>query len=287
MKTSSRSLFGSKRSRFFREPKAKGGKSFSFRRKQRVKFRSRYAGTVAKKWSKTIVNTTVACATVGGALWGSVAFANVWKNSETLRVREIVFTGDLPDRLRASFPIKPNNHLLKLKTADIEKNTLAKYPELEKFSISRGLNRTITVKGKYRTPVAFTHAQGEERAMDRSGVLFRLPESEKPEVPLPWVETASIENRKLFLSYLSTWQKELPDFYSLVKKIETDRMRELVVELSDGVLINWGPVEEADILNKAEKILRFREMFHPVKTPANLLFVTSDRIVMDKNWQKK
>lgn len=283
----SRSLFGSKRSRFFQEPKSRGGKSFSYKRKQRVKFRSRYAGSVAKQWSKTIVNTTVGCGIAAGALWGSVAFANVWKTSETLRVREIVFSGDLPDRLRASFPVKPNDHLLKISTAEIELNTLIKFPELEKFSVGRGLNRTLTVKGKYRTPVAMTHAQGEERAMDHSGTLFRLPETMHPQKPLPWVETASIENRKLLLSYLSTWEEDAPDFYSLVKKIETDRMRELYVELSDGVLINWGPMEESDILNKADKIIRFREMFQPVKTPANLMFVTSDRIVMDKNWQKK
>ena len=63
-------------------------------------------------------------------------------------------------------------------------------------------------------------------------------------------------------------------------------MRELYVELSDGVLVQFGPLEEIDAQDRAKKILKLRAVFHPAKTPATLSFVTSDRIVMDKNWQK-
>lgn len=286
MKTSSRSLFGSKRSRFFSEPRKKSGKSLLYRRKQRVKFRTRYAGSVAKQWSKVAFNATIGAATLGAIMWGAVSVGQAWKSSPTLRVKEIIFSGDIPERLRLSFPIKENSHLIDVNATEIEQNALAKYPELKDFSISRRLDRVISVKGEYRTAVAQTHGQGEPRAMDESGVLFRAPDSVALET-LPRIETASIENRKLLLSYLQTWRKKTPEFYSLVKKIETDRMRELNVELSDGVSISWGPLDEADVVERAKKVLRLRELFQPVKTPASLLFVGGDRIVMDKNWKKK
>lgn len=277
------SLLGSRRSRIYKEPKSR---SLSNKRKQRVRFRSRYAGSVAKQWSKFFINGVLTVAVIGGGFWGVTSSIEFWETSSTLRVQEVIFSNDIPTRLRSNFPIKSNDHLLKLRPSTLEQEFLTKFPELKSLAIRRTLFRNVSVSGKLRIPVARIPSSGEGMALDINGFSFPLSDNSLLTDHLPMIETPNVEDRRLLLTFLARWKKDLPLFYSLIKKIETDRMREFIVELSDGVLIDWGPIDEADIMARAKRVMRLRELFKQTKNPAWLTFVTNDRLVMDRNWQK-
>ncbi|MCG3205925.1 MAG: hypothetical protein KCHDKBKB_02649 [Elusimicrobia bacterium] len=280
LKVKPRSLFGSHRPRHFREPKAR---SHSYKRKQRVRFRPRYASSVVREWSKTFVTLGITILLLVGGWGGGKRIAEFWRISPLLKVQRVDFKGDIPLDLQSHFPIRAGDHLFTIKPRLIENEMLVQYPELESFSVYRIPTRQIKVSGKYRTPVALTP---DGLALDQHGQNFPLRYFPPLPEALPTVHASSGEERKDLLNYLSLWKNKTPHFYALIKKLETDRMRELIVELSDGITIDWGPGIESELNIRAEKVLRVREMFK-YTAPAKLTFITSDRIVMDKNWKKE
>ncbi len=286
MRSTKKSLFGSKRPRIFREPK-KRSPSLFYKRKQRVKFRPRYAGSVVKKMGKSFALLTLGAGAMLAIGWTTVKGAQYWKQSERLRVKQVVFSGELPASLKGSFKVGAHDHLLKIHPLLLEKESLEKFPELKRISIRRTLDRSLIVNGTFRRPIAKLESPGKELGIDNDGIVFALGELLDLPANLPVIECAYPSDRTTVLGILDRWQKDVPNFYSLVKKVETDRMRELYVELTDGVTIEWGNISDANIVQQSQRVLTLREKFTPQKTPAKLILVTTDRIVMDANWKSK
>jgi cell division septal protein FtsQ len=261
-------------------------RAFHFRRKQRVRFRPRYAGSLLRSVGKGLW-LLFRVAVVGGAVaWAGVAGMRYWKTSSSLRVKSIVFAGDVPAALRASFPVKPNENLFLIHPRVLEKDALQKFPELRTLSVRRALNRDVIVTGAYRVPVARSRANGRDLGVDANGELFPLS-GITPAPDLPTIEAPYLADRQALVRCLDAWKKHAPKFNSLVKKLETDRMGKLSVEMTDDVLIDWDELELDHVVDRAEKILKLRAMFEPKKFPATLKFVTDDRIVLSANWAKK
>lgn len=236
---------------------------------------------------KTLWNVFQVAVVMGLLGFTGVSVVRFWKNSSSIRVKTVVFQGDIPSLLRSSFPIKPEQNLILMQPSRLEKEWLKKLPELKSLSVRRSLDRRVSVSGKFREPFARLAGKPGEWGVDQSGRVFSVDEWGSLPDDLPWVGAASNEDLMNLLQGLSTWKMETPDFYSLVKKIETDKMHATTVELRDGVNVQWGELDQRAIVERTKKLLRLRELFEPRKTPAQLIFVTHDRIVMDANWKEK
>ncbi len=281
-----KSLFGSKRSRILHEPKRKKH-LLSFERKQKVKFRSRYAGSLAKRAGIWVGNAAALTAIVGGCAWLAASGQKYWKKNDFLRIKSVVYSGEVPDALKSGLTIRAGDNILLIHPFQLEKEALARFSELKEISVRRNLNKIVTIDGKFRKPIALTHVHGKEFGVDAEGIVFPLPKSFAPaDAALPSIEAVNLADRKARLQDLSTWKKSFPNFYSLVKKIETDRMRSVTVELSDGVSIRFGNYEDVALELTTKHLLKLRDLYKPAKTPALLTVISPERIVMDANWKK-
>jgi hypothetical protein len=87
-----------------------------------------------------------------------------------------------------------------------------------------------------------------------------------------------------FGKFLVTLKSESPELFS---ELEGLSLKEgaLELRLTNGILIDWGPIDEKNIFDKAKNILRLLHQYTPVRVPAKMSFVTAERIVMDSNWK--
>ncbi len=134
-------------------------------------------------------------------------------------------------------------------------------------------------------PVAWFAQNGKTRFIDDKGTIFDLPEPiPSTAARLPELQWTHDEDRAALLQCLNRWSSKQPAFSSQITKCETDTIHRLQVTLADGTVVDWGAIN-ADALDiRTRHLLRLLENYHPTKTPAHLLFVTDDRLVMDMNW---
>ena len=265
--------------------RARRSTSSDRRRVNRVKFRRRYAAARLKSlgeftWIASRL-AIVACVIV----WGGGMAWHAWRDSDFLRVQGVRYEGDIPQRLPATIPIREGIGLFSFSAKDLEVEAARRFVELAEVSIGRGLDRTVVVHGRYRAPVAIL-AAAVPTGIDASGTAFPIPRGRAAVPGLPVID-APVKERAKVVACLAVWERKLPAFFGVVKKLECDRMRSFQVELSDGVIIDWGTLDTADAVEKGKKILRVMTSFSPEKAPARLKFVTEDRIVMDSAWKMR
>jgi hypothetical protein len=58
------------------------------------------------------------------------------------------------------------------------------------------------------------------------------------------------------------------------------------VALDDNVVVVWGAMNENDVVERAQNLLRLRNEFTNGHKPATLRFVANDRVIIDANWTK-
>lgn len=208
------------------------------------------------------------------------------RDTQAMDVRDVIFEEPLPATVRENFPIRPKQNLLLLRPRTVERDLLKRYSELEDVSVSRTLRGAVKVSARYRRPIAFVAIAGNQQGIDRDGVVFPLSEAHSSVGALPTIKSANTSDRILLLKLLDHWKSDAPNFYSLVKNLETDRMHRLSVEMSDNVFIDWDEMDLQRAVIRAERVIKLRTLFAPKKVPARLKFVTDDRIVMDANWTK-
>jgi cell division septal protein FtsQ len=222
----------------------------------------------------------------GVLVWGAGLAWHAWQDSSYLRVQAVRFEGDIPIRLPASVPVKAGARLFSFSSRQLEQEELRRFPELASLSIHRTFDRALVVQGRFRQPVALLDPSTVPTGIDPQGIAFPIPPDRVPERPLPLVAAAP-RDRANAIACLGAWQKKIPAFFDVVKKLECDRMRTFHVELSDGVMADLGDLDAANAVDKGQKILRLLESFSPGKSPAHLKFVTDDRIVMDNAWKPR
>ena len=285
LRKSKKSLLGSSRPSYFREPKSTK-RSASVKRRQHIRIRKRHATTVLLGIGKRLGIFLLIVASGAGIFFGGQSLIYFWNHSERVRVQAVIFEDNLPEGVKGSLPLKQGQNILLLKSKALEKEALRKFPELKEIHVRRGLDGTVRVKGELRTPVAFLKNVSPSTALDFEGVLFPISDQNRPVDPIPFLKSVYVEDRSLLLQVLEAWREKAPAFYSLVRDLETDRMHRLFVELKDGVRVEWGDLFLSSTVKRAERILKIEENFTPKKVPATLRFITDERIVMDANWVK-
>jgi cell division septal protein FtsQ len=277
-----KSIFGSARASFFREPRRR--RDPAVRRSQKIRFRRRSARSALRHAARSAWAFVQVGGVLGLAAWGIYEGREMWTKSEWLRVQNIAYEGDIPESLSGFLGLKRGQNLDLLNLTRKEADALKKYPELKSISISRTLMRGILVEGEARAPVALSEQNGHRVGVDEYGVVF--PFSAKRPAPddLPVIVAPSVDDRVRAVNCLLEWKRAAPRFYSLVKNLETDRMHAFHVELSNGVEVYWGEMDLEHVNIRARHILKLMESFAPKKTPAHLRFVTDDRMVIDANW---
>lgn len=283
MRRRSRSLFGSARGGFFKEP----SRSRPTReRSQRVRFRRRYASSVARRTATvmwTLGRLGIVAAVVG---WAGMVSLGWWRTTPLFKVQAVDIDASLPDGLPGFLAIKPGENLFSLDLGARRTAALTRFRELEDVKIRRTLKRGIYVSGRYRSAMAVVDKNGHPWGVDAHARVF--PSGEKNPLPpeLPVLLPYRDDHLPMLVRRLQEWKKKTPEFYRLVKFLETDRIRSLNVELHDGVIVRWGTVDDETSVARAENVERLLAAYAPAKRPATLRFVSADRIVMDANWQK-
>ncbi len=280
-----KSFLGFKRGAIPDRRRAKRSASSDRRRVNRVKFRRRYAASRLKSVGEFTWIASRLAIVAAALVWGGGMAWHGWQDAEFLRVQGIRYEGDIPQRLPASIPIREGVGLFSFNANKLEGEAVRRFIELQDVSIGRGLDRTVVVRGRYRAPVAML-AAGVPTGIDAFGVAFPIPRGRAAAPGLPVID-APAKERANAVACLGLWERKLPAFFSVVKKLECDRMRSFQIELSDGVVVDWGTLETAGAVEKAKKILRVMTSFSPAKAPARLRFVTEDRIVMDSAWKSR
>lgn len=280
---------GRKKSRFWwnRGPgeRRRAARSTNDRRRvNRVKFRRRYAAARIKSLGEFTWIASRLAVVSGVLIWlGGVAWRQ-WEDSPYLKIQAIRFEGDIPVRYPATLPVKEGMGLFSFDADKLERDGVRRFSEFRDLSVHRTIDRTIVVRGRFREPVALLGSAAAPTGIDAFGQAFPIPRGHAPATHLPVIDAPAAE-RANAVAVLSAWERKLPKFFGVVKKLECDRMRTFRVELSDGVSIEWGSLEIATAVEKGRKILTIMKSFSPEKTPARLIFVTEDRIVMDAAWR--
>lgn len=285
MKKRYRSLFGSSRGRVYREPK-RSSKTLKFRRSQSVRLRSRTAAAVMKEAGRKLLVLLQFVAAAGLIIWGGVSLRRFWHESPTIRIQNVVFDGDIPSGLRSFLDFKQGQNVVTLDLNDKEKDALVHFPELKDVSIRRTVGRDIVVRGHFRRAIAVLEDSGRLMGIDEDNVVFPMSETRQPAAALPVIKCVREEDRARLLEAVKIWKDKVPEFSSVVKNLEIDRMREFHVAQTDDVLIDWGLFDVTSLVERAGNVMRLRKLFEPARRPAALRFVADDRIVMDANWIK-
>ncbi len=277
-----RKLLGSQRGGHFRESKKKF--KFSSRRRQSVRFRGRYAKSVAQKAGTTLWMAAKFILVIAVVAWIAGMGMHLYHQSTFFRVQSVIFEGEVPDELRAFLPLKPGQGFFSVEPSKWEKEAAGRFPEIKEISISRTLRRNVVVDVRCRVPVAYLSDHNRGTGIDAEGEIFPVHETGEPAVEiLPTMKTAPLAQRLMMAQLLLSWKRESPDFYALVEEIGTDQ-GDLETRLRGGIQLNWGSIDEKNMIDKAKNILRLMDQYTPIKGPAKLAFVTDDRIVMDSNW---
>lgn len=216
-------------------------------------------------------------------VWGGGFAWHAWKNADFLRITDVRFEGDVPTRLPGSISLREGIGLFSFSASGIEAEAERRFPELASVDVDRRFDRGITVRSRYRVPVAMV-AASVPTGIASDGVTFAVPASMDLPPGLPVID-APARQRPQLVEALGIWRKKLPAFFDVVKKLETDKLRSVRVELSDGVVIEWGEFDTDSAVDKARNVLRLMEFFSPGRAPARLRFVTDERIVMDPGWR--
>ncbi len=278
-------LMRSSRGGFFNEPKRRSPEKF---RSQRVKFRRAYASSVMKRTLTRFLKIVGGSAVIGAIVYGGVSAWRYWENSSDLRVGQIKFEGDIPPTLAAAFPIKSGAHLFNVELEKVEAALLQKFPELEQVTVSRGFDRSLKVTGRYKEAEAIFEADGKAMGVKADGTLFPLAEHNRPmETRVVLNGKTSAAARTAQLKALKTWKMDVPEFSTLVKRLETDNIGAVRVILESGIVVQWGEMIESEFVIHAENILNILDRFTPVRSPAVLRVLSKNRIVMDSNWKQK
>jgi cell division septal protein FtsQ len=284
MRRKYKSLLGSQRSSFFKEAKSRPEKF----RSQRVKFRRRYATSLLTTWGVRVWALTKVLLVLGIVGLAVLKGQSFWETSRWLKIAGVQFVKPPTPALRAFLDIQPGDNIMDLKPNQLEKAGMAKFKQLKNLKIGRRLTRHVVVDFEYRTPFALLEVAGKNIGVDATGVVFPIDELKLTE-PLPPTLAGFSPSAELSgtMAALSTIQKEVPEFYSLIKILKTDRMQPLRVVLKNDVVIYWGEMESSNVVGRTENILKVLSQFTPKKSFASLRFVTDDRLVMDSQWMPK
>jgi cell division septal protein FtsQ len=254
------------------------------RRKQTIKFRPKYAGRVAKEWSRRAVRCLFVAGVAGGTLAGAAGARHFWAQSDTFRIHSVILQGDIPAGLENRLPFDRNGNLLAFRPATVRRTILADFPELQNVSVHRSWSKNVVITGHYRTPLAWFSDAGKIRFIDKTGVVFALPEKTVDTGRLPELQSERDGDRQMMLRTLAHWAARFPAFSSQIVKCETDTIHRLQVKLADGTVVEWGAMDAAVLDVRTQRVLRVLDNYHPTQTPAKLLFVDDDRLVMDSHW---
>ena len=254
------------------------------RRKQSIKFRPKYAGRRAKELSQRVVRTLLMIGVAAGVIGGGIAARRAWTQNDAFKIREVILQGDIPAALETSLPFERTGNFLALRPARVRRDILAAFPELKSLSIHRTWSRAVIITGHYRTPIAWFEQNGKTHFLDGPGVAFELPANAVDSARMPELQWSHDEDRLALLQCLSRWSTRQPSFSSQITKCETDTIHRLQVKLADGTVVDWGEINVNAVDVRTNHVMRVKENYHPTKTPAHLLFVTDDRVVMDQNW---
>jgi cell division septal protein FtsQ len=254
------------------------------RRVNRVKFRRRYAAARLKAAGELFWIASRLAVVSAVLVWAGGMAWHGYRQSEFLKVQGVRYDGDIPARLPATIPIKTGIGLFTFDADKIEREAEKRFVELRDVTVGRSLDRHVVVRGRFRTPVAILESAQVPTGIDAFGIAFPIPPGRAPVKDLPVIDAPARE-RANAVACLSAWERKLPAFFDVVKKLECDRMRTFRVELSDGVIIEWGSLELPTAVEKASKVMRVMHSFSPDRSPARLKFVTEDRIVMDAAWR--
>ena len=255
------------------------------KRSQKVKFRRRYATSIFQKSLSSIWSLTK-IAVFTFAISGATIFLwRFWNTSPHLKLERVVYQGDIPSDLRKFLSFREGDNVLLMRVNSLEEAGRSEFPELKKLDISRGFNRTVTVKGQFRKPVAkWGHTR---QGVDADGFVFPISSSMKAEENIPMITGVIGDVRAKELGReLALIQSEVPEFYTRLYRIKTDTIKPAVMTLTDGVVIHWGRLEPGSTVEKAGKAMKILRKFTPLKKNASMNFVDEGRIVMDRHWKQ-
>ncbi len=282
----SASLYGSSRGRFFSEKSASRPSLFS-RRSQKIKVRHRYVATVLKDTGKTVWLWTRVGISMAAVVWMAVFLTHFWHTSPLLHVKEIKFYGDIPEKLHLALSIRPGQNILVMNTSREQKEILRQFPEIKDISIWRTPLRDVIVRGEYRIPVAVFEKDGQTQGIDIGGGIFPITTENPLKEKVPVVAGFRRGDLAQLMEAIQKLKNSSPDFYSLIYRLETDTMNNIKMELSDQIFLFWGQLEENDLVIKAQRVLDILNRFVPKNRPAQLRFITTNRLVIDANWMAK
>lgn len=259
------------------------------KRSQRVRFRRRYVNSVARDMGTRILQVSTVALSLGIFFYAAVAVTKFSKTTPLLRIAQVDYLNDIPKNLPAALALEANGRLFSFDESALAAQGLMQFPQLKELSIRRTWNRHVKVSGTYRVPVARVDRGGRAGFVDVDGNIFSLSSEESPPETekLVTIQGATgSETLKPMLLGLERLRREVPEFYSLIKSAETDRMQIVRITLDDNVTVVWGEMKEQDVIERAQNLLRLRNEFSHGHKPATLRFVANDRVIVDANWTR-
>jgi len=257
------------------------------KRGKRVRLRRKYARSLMHRTLQSTWNVGLFGILAFSGLWLLRSGATFWKTSPFIQLQGVEFKKDVPPELKSFLSLKPGQNIFLINTARLQEAALKTFPELKSVSIRRNWDRTLSVQGEYRTPVVYYYPKpsAARYGIGEDGRVFALKNAANATNDLPTLTgNRSDIDTQLLVEALEALKKSLPDFYSSIKQLKTDRINTIKVVLDGDVVIHWGELSLDSVLSKAKKVQNILDRFLPAKPMASMELVEGDRIVLDAHW---
>ena len=225
------------------------------RRFKVVKLRSKIKSERRRKMGRLFLGLAVICACIGGGWWVWNAAGNFLSRSDLFKISAIDVRGCknvTRSELVAMLPVREGDSIFSFRRAHTENALRRCKPELKRLNVRRGWKK-IVISIDERIPVACTFIGGKRMGIDNDNAPFPL-RGQWVKAVLPEVSATDASERSEVLRFIREFAPAAKSLFPRVERFTMESLNDIVMELTDGSKIFWGPVEKNKIKAKLERL---------------------------------
>jgi len=233
---------------------------------------------------KLFLVLAVICAFIGGGWWAWNAGGRFFEKSDLFKISTIDVRGCknvTRSEIVAMLPVREGDSLFGFRRAHTEDALRRCKPELKRLNVRRGWKKVV-ISIDERVPVACTFVGGKRMGIDNDNTPFPL-RGQWVKAVLPEVSATDASERSEVLRFIREFAPAAKSFFPRVERFTMESLNDIVMELTDGSKIFWGPFEKNKIkpkLQRLEQVFEDAGSRFPGIEYVNLSYFDSGRILV-------
>ena len=226
----------------------------SIRYPRTVILRSKFKQERNHQWAKRAMVMVLVAGLCLGGWWTYRTVSHFIFCSDCFVIRSIVVRGGknvTQSEIRALLPFRVGDNLFAVQLGAAENNIRQCKPELKTIHISRRW-KSVIVTMTERVPLAVTTIDGQRLGLDEDNIVFPL-RGHLDQVPLPEISSAAPDMRIEMIQFIKALSREAQDISPKIQWVSLEA-NDLVLGLSGGTKILWGPMDPVTFTGKLRRI---------------------------------